>query len=164
MHELVQFPINKWDVRISHMKLVKGPRKYYYLNMILTKNIYRMGTKLCWDDKVYRIHTKQLQPDKRYTHKHLLAHKIRDWWEAHNMSDTKRWITNTRQGRKNEKWNPILYFTRSIHMCMTFHLPCTLPPCLGCSITSVYHLIYCHMCVYIITLYLATLFICWDSS
>lgn len=77
---------------------------------------------------------RKAQKNNSHTKKHsqCLKKKRR---KVHEANDTKRekaktqeYIRRTRDKEKekmrNEKWNPILYFTRAVHMCMTFLSPC----------------------------------------
>lgn len=110
------------------------PEKYcYHLSMILcersTKKI-KVKYKLCFKTRKFT----------KYTHTHFRARinsivLVEDGVgkvEARSLQE-KEWVSDKKKNnqqhkktgkKKNEKWNPILYFTRAIHMCMTFCLPC----------------------------------------
>lgn len=64
--------------------------------------------------------------------------------EVHEMHDEKEKRKKKEKNRIMRNENPILYFSRIVHMCMVFTFPYVYL-CLRCSITSVSHLIYCHI-------------------
>lgn len=101
-------------MRYTHSHIKLGQSQTWYRNDWIIYRKYK--GKWHWDIEKKRKHTRCFWTKKEQRHTKLLVWERKSRKKQRKVDKKKE----KQQGRdkKNEKWNPILYLTRVVHMCM----------------------------------------------